>query len=265
MRPSPKSPVRWATPCALTLPGQHRHWTLSPQVNLENSKPDFVLETDDTTVPAVAIFTDGRAFHATVAHNRLADDAAKREILRDTGPRRPGRHGRRHPARPNKASLTPPPWFAETIVQQLISQPPFMATPAAYAGLRAGPIDWLVDWISAPSAANLRTVARAVPMFLLGEAKQALLPDDLRLADAASAVLLGAALPSGGTRPVWIWRSGACAMAVEPAGSIIKAALVLDDRDGSMDAAHVDSWRSGCGCRTRSRCGTGRPSSPRPA
>src|SRR5262249_25489872 len=65
-----------------TLPGDHRQWTLTPQVNVANSKPDFVLDTNDTTVPTVAIFTDGHTFHATQAHNRLADDATKRDILR---------------------------------------------------------------------------------------------------------------------------------------------------------------------------------------
>src|SRR5207249_488672 len=112
---------------------------------------------------------------------------------------------------------------------------------AAYAGLRAGPVDRLVEWISAPSATNLRTVARAVPMFLLAQATQVRLPDDLRLEDAARAVLLDEALPGHGTWPVGIWRSGACAVAIEPVGPIIKAALLLDDRDGSVDAAHVDS------------------------
>lgn len=225
-----------------TLPGQHRHWTLSPQVNLENSKPDFVLETNDTSVPAVAIFVDGRAFHASVAHNRLADDAAKREILRDTG-RVVLAFTAADVQDIEQGNTSPPPWFAEAIVQQLISQPPFMATPAAYAGLRAGPIDWLIDWISAPSPANIRTVARAVPMLLLPHAAAASLPDDVRLEDAARSVLLGETMPGSGSRPVRIWRSGACALAVEPAGSVITAALVLDDRDGSLDSTHVESWQ----------------------
>ena len=69
-----------------TLPGTHRQWTLTPQVNVEDSRPDFLLETNDMNVPAVAIFTDGRAFHATAALNRLADDASKRANLRDAGP-----------------------------------------------------------------------------------------------------------------------------------------------------------------------------------
>jgi hypothetical protein len=225
-----------------TLPGQHRRWTVSPQVNLENTKPDFVLETDDTAVPAVAIFTDGRAFHATVAHNRLADDAAKRQILRDTG-RIVLAITAADVQEAEQGTNTPPAWFAESMVQQLINKQPFMATPAAYAGLGNGPIGWLIDWISAPAPANLQKVSRAVPMFLLAPATAALLPEGLSLEDAARLVLLGDALPTAGTRPVQIWRSGACAMAIEPTGSTINTALLLDDRDGTVDAAHVESWQ----------------------
>ncbi len=65
--------------------GGGRKWRLDPQVNLLGSKPDFVLTCDDTSVPRMAIFCDGWRYHASALHNRLADDAAKRAILRDDG------------------------------------------------------------------------------------------------------------------------------------------------------------------------------------
>jgi ATP-dependent helicase YprA (DUF1998 family) len=225
-----------------TLAGQHRHWTLAPQVNLENSKPDFVLETNDTTVPAVAIFTDGRTFHATVGHNRLADDAAKRRILRDVGHIVLGVTAADVQDAENGAGA-PSAWFSEPMVKQLITKQQFMAAPAAYSALKLGPIDWLINWINQPWPTDLKTVARAVPMFLLPQASAIRLPEDLRLEEAARRLLLDEDLPSSGPRQAMIWRSGACAMAVEPAGQLIKAALVLDDRDESLDAGHVDSWR----------------------
>ena len=40
-------------------------------------KPDFVLSSS-LPIPQVAIFTDGYAFHASPAINRIADDATKR-------------------------------------------------------------------------------------------------------------------------------------------------------------------------------------------
>lgn len=45
-------------------------------------RPDFGLSCADPRVPAVAVFCDGRKFHATAEHNRLADDAEKRAALR---------------------------------------------------------------------------------------------------------------------------------------------------------------------------------------
>ncbi|MHA6630904.1 DEAD/DEAH box helicase [Pseudonocardia sichuanensis] len=226
----------------VTLAGQHRHWTLTPQVNLENSRPDFVLETNDTTVPAVAIFTDGRAYHATVAHNRLADDAEKRQNLRDTG-RIVVSVTAPDIAEAEKGTAMPPSWYNPKLVQSLIKRQPFMASPAAYDGLRGGPVDWLLDWITTPSPTNVMTVARAVPLFPTAAATSVTLPDAMPLAQAARSVLLDIALPDSGTRPIKIWRAGACALVVEMVGPTVHAALVLDDRDAALDAGHGDAWR----------------------
>ena len=224
----------------VTLPGQHRHWTLTPQVNLENSRPDFVLETDDITVPAVAIFTDGHAYHASVAHNRLADDAAKRQILRDTG-RVVLAVTATDVAAAETGTVTPPSWYNPNLVQKLITRQAFMASPAAYDGLRGGPIDRLIDWISAPSPSNATVVARAVP--LLPTAATVAVPAGVSLAEAARSVLLDLMPPGSGGRPVRIWRSGACALAVEMVGPSVHAALVLDDRESVLDAGHAEAWR----------------------
>jgi hypothetical protein len=235
-------PGAWGNAVKFTLPGDHRQWTLTPQVNIENSKPDFVLETNDTTVPAVAIFTDGRTFHATPAHNRLADDAHKREILRSTG-RIVLAVTAQDVADTEQGTGSPPEWFSEQMVGQLIAQPQFMAQPAAYGALRTGPIDWLIGWVSSPSPTNVRTVARALPMFMRNGAKLLHVASDPRLEDVGRAVLLDETLPEGGTRVVAIRRFGALAVVVEPDGSLVKVALVLDDRDGSLDMAHADAWR----------------------
>ena len=136
-----------------------------------------------------------------------------------------------------------PHWFSETTVQQLITMPAFMAAPSAYAGLRAGPVDWLLAWIDQPAPSDIRTVARAVPMFLIAGVSPVTVPDDMPLDAAARAVLLAHPLPQSGSRQVHIWRSGACAMAIEPVGALVSTAVVLDDRDGVLDAAHAESWQ----------------------
>ncbi len=65
--------------------GGGRRWTLEPQVHLSGCKPDFVLKCDEPNVSQVAVFCDGWLYHASPLHNRLADDAAKRAVLRDAG------------------------------------------------------------------------------------------------------------------------------------------------------------------------------------
>ncbi|MCD2186623.1 DEAD/DEAH box helicase [Actinomycetospora soli] len=219
-----------------TLPGGRRQWTLTPQVNLENSKPDFVLQTSDTTVPAVAIFTDGRQFHATVGHNRLADDAAKREVLRDTG-RVVLAVTAADVLAAEQDTVQSPSWFSEATVGQLIGQGPFMASPAAYDMLRKGPIDWLIAWVSAPAPSDTATVARAVPMFMPVGAEAVSL--------ATAAPLAAASLPDPptGERTVFVRRFGSCTVVIEPVGSTFSCALVLDDRDAALDASHAEGWR----------------------
>jgi hypothetical protein len=62
-----------------------RTWTMEAQPKLGYVQPDFVLSTEDTAVPRVAVFCDGRQFHATAEHNRLGDDSEKRASLRAEG------------------------------------------------------------------------------------------------------------------------------------------------------------------------------------
>jgi hypothetical protein len=62
-----------------------RAWTMAAQPKLGYVQPDFVLSTEDTAVPRVAVFCDGRQFHATAEHNRLGDDSEKRASLRAEG------------------------------------------------------------------------------------------------------------------------------------------------------------------------------------
>lgn len=59
-------------------------WSFTPQVTLGHTQPDAVLScTGPGGHVQAAIYLDGRSFHATTAHNRLADDARKREALRE--------------------------------------------------------------------------------------------------------------------------------------------------------------------------------------
>src|SRR5699024_3102151 len=60
-------------------------FTLAAQVDIAGARPDFVLTWPGSDVQGIAIFTDGRTFHATAAKNRVADDAVKRMRVRRAG------------------------------------------------------------------------------------------------------------------------------------------------------------------------------------
>ncbi|HEY5516483.1 MAG TPA: DUF1998 domain-containing protein, partial [Pengzhenrongella sp.] len=236
-------PGVWGNTVRFTVPSSTRQWTLTPQVNLENSKPDFVLEATGSPLPAVAVFVDGHRFHATPAHNRLADDAEKRAILRATGRVVLGISARDVEAA-EAGETASPPWFQPEFVGQLLTVPAFMTAPGAYADLAKGAIDWLIDWVDRPEPEERRVVARAVPLFLQKGAQILAVSADVTLAQVAADTLLGRA-PDAGPRQVAVWRSGALAVGIEARGPVIDVAVVLDDRAPSLDDSHRVAWREG--------------------
>ncbi|MEJ5943684.1 DEAD/DEAH box helicase [Pseudokineococcus basanitobsidens] len=242
-----ETPGAWGNTVWFTLPGSPRQWSLRPQVNLLGSKPDFLLESTDTAVPRTAIFVDGRRYHATVQHNRLADDATKREVLRENGYLALGvsaddvTAAERAAAEPGWTAPAPS-WWDEGVKSALIGKSAFAASPAAYARLARPLVDGLVDWVAGPDPAERARVARAVPMFLARQATTATLADGLPLAAAAAGVLDGDTAAAGG-RSVRLCALGALAVAVEQVPAGLSVAVVLDDRDASLDADHADAWR----------------------
>ncbi|WP_167149584.1 DEAD/DEAH box helicase [Actinomyces sp. ZJ308] len=59
-------------------------WRIRPQLDASGTRPDFTCLRPGGRSP-IAIFTDGRSYHASRTHNRLADDADKRARLRAAG------------------------------------------------------------------------------------------------------------------------------------------------------------------------------------
>ncbi|MGW3143268.1 DEAD/DEAH box helicase [Streptomyces sp. NPDC001177] len=60
-------------------------WRVSQQRVLDGTRPDVLFERLDAPGPRLALYLDGYEFHASAAHNRLADDATKRTRLRAEG------------------------------------------------------------------------------------------------------------------------------------------------------------------------------------
>lgn len=235
-------PGAWGNTIQFTLPSSQRRWTLRPQVNVAGSRPDFLLESNDTNVPKIAIFVDGHRFHAVPACNRIADDATKRANLRAAGYIVVGiTSADLDSAEHQKAD--PPSWYSEGAVGELITQPALMASRTAYAALADGPVARLLAWIQDPVEADRRITARAVPLFLRSGAQTVGVAEDVPLAHAAAARLRDEESPSG-TRRIAVWRHGALAVAIEPRGAVIDVAAVLDDRDESLDSSHAAAWRA---------------------
>ncbi|MDO4606613.1 MAG: DEAD/DEAH box helicase [Bowdeniella nasicola] len=78
------APTSFGDKLKIVMPGQ-RTWTLLPQPTIGGTRPDFLLTSADVNIPQVAIYTDGRHYHASADHNRVADDSLKRQSLRDKG------------------------------------------------------------------------------------------------------------------------------------------------------------------------------------
>src|SRR5690606_29933343 len=135
-------PGNLGTSIEITI-GGGRKWRLDPQVTLLGSKPDFLLICNDPSVPRMAIFCDGWHYHASPLHNRLADDAAKRAILRDDGlfvlslswadlePNAPGA----------------PAWFDRNAIAPIMTGAGLNLKPALFDLLSGSVMDLLMSWI----------------------------------------------------------------------------------------------------------------------
>jgi hypothetical protein len=61
------------------------HWEMKLQNTVGGSRPDVRFRRLDAPAPDVAVYLDGRTYHASRQHNRLADDADQRARLRAHG------------------------------------------------------------------------------------------------------------------------------------------------------------------------------------
>ena len=219
-------------------------WTLSPQESVANSRPDFTLRSQNSPL-AVQIFTDGRAFHASKTHNRLADDAFKRSILRDAG------HlvfGITWADLQDDAASEQPRWYSEPIA--LNSMEGFGYNQDNAAALARGPLDQLIAWMTQPDAYRWRGLANAVPAILSGASEGVAifgLTPDHPLADVAAEALRTHLAHDMTGEPAWVYRRGPLVVVNRAAGSDIRAVetlIVLDDRDDALDDPEFEAaWR----------------------
>ncbi|MBX0301094.1 DEAD/DEAH box helicase [Cryobacterium sp. 1639] len=228
----------------VSFSGNNRIWMLRPQVQLGPTMPDFVLEQLGGGADPIAIYTDGLAFHATVQHNRIKDDAKKRAAARELGyvvmavvwgDLIRARDGEPEPAMPwfdvNKASA-----FAQQYDLPL----------ASLAHVTANPMTQLMAWMQNPdkAPAHWEAIADALPMLTRMPSSELVDVGSAGVSRFGAETLLGTSA-AGATPTSWQLRHGAAVLTSKHLGAgRTECSLILDDRDSTLQMpGFAEDWR----------------------
>ncbi|WP_063127655.1 DEAD/DEAH box helicase [Nocardia fusca] len=238
-----ETPGTYANKATITVPGKKiRTWTLTPQVQMGNSVPDFELKTSDPEIPVIAVFADGHAYHATPDNNRVADDARKRAILRSGGVL-VWSFGHEDLQRfTGKKKQIAPPWHTEKLARLTMKQGNLR--PALFELVTADPITQLLRFLVDPDPDDWSAVGRWVPLMFMRDSRHKGNGDDL--ADWALNLLddKDARIPTG-DHACWSYTDGPLTVtaALRPDTRTCTAVLVLDDRDEQLALEGGTGWR----------------------
>jgi hypothetical protein len=237
-----ESPGPQGNRLTITFPSATRQWTLEPQVLMTGSKPDFVLSSGQGSLPPVAIFTDGWQYHASPAHNRIADDADKRQVLRDGGAVVVGITARDvEDAQSGPGSA--PAWWRDDVIAELLGSSVTFSTHDAEA-VRAGPMGFLLGWIQNPHPSGHATLADHLPLMFAPGAIHLRIDPAADLTREAALRLTDPHRAATGEPNAWWWTNGLVGCLTRHTGQVLEVALVLDDRDEALHASgHADAWR----------------------
>ena len=253
-------------------------WRIRPQLDARGTRPDFTCLHPGGRSP-IAIFTDGRSYHASRAHNRLADDADKRARLRAAGyrvisvgvedldgPWDPAWLGETVVAQLKNGTLGParaggvtdqavtawrggPMALLEAMLNDDIEDPETSATTAALTALADSAWGPLIVGAASHLPLGQNASLRYSPIQGAGadplwEALRVLrpkteLPEPTGAADAAGS-------PAGSARSGSVFAIPHLALAVQLTGaSTTGMALVLDDSDEALEAPdHPEAWQA---------------------
>lgn len=232
-------PGDWGNKVQVSFPGDSRIWMLRPQVPLGPTQPDFVLEQFGGGAEPIAIYTDGKAFHATVGHNRLGDDADKRNAARGLGYRVVAVTWADLIGDNLDAS-----WFVPAWAQKVAAQAQLPLSQLAK--LTVNPVTLLMEWMQKPvdEAKRRDTVARVLPMILKQGAVSTPFGAESALERAARVFTEGlpkTAVPA----PDWVAAHGPLVSTTRlKQHGATEFALVLDDGDEALGTPGFDrAWR----------------------
>jgi len=231
---------------SITFPGATRQWTLDPQVQMGSSRPDFVLRSSQGSLPVVAIFTDGWLYHASPARNRLADDARKRQELRDGGVIVLGITAR-DVEQARTGTVEAPAWLRDDVIATLMSFGVTFRSQNVEA-IRRGPIGFLLSWIQSPDVDGLRALANHLPLMFAPVGQHFTMDPAADLPREAALCLLDpdrvASAGDAATR-AWWWSTRSVGCLTRTSAATVEVALVIDDRTEELadkDQA-ADGWR----------------------
>ncbi|MBO0852763.1 MAG: DEAD/DEAH box helicase [Nocardia sp.] len=237
-----ETPGTYGSSATITMPGKViRTWKLTPQVAMENSKPDFELSTVDSEVPVIAIFADGRRYHAMSSANRVADDARKREILR-TSNKIVWSFGHEDLERFKAGKTPPPPWYKERLAKPTMRNGNLR--PALFNLITADPITQLVEFMQDPDREAWAAVGHWLPLMFMGTERA---KGDLTAVVPWALDLLNGRAPSipAGDYACWSYSDGPLAItaALRNDQRNIHAVLALDDRDEKLEEREGLAWK----------------------
>ena len=225
-------------------------WRLEPQVNVLDSRPDFVLR--GAGMPELAIFTDGFTYHAALDTNRLADDAAKRQHLREAGiPVLAVTMDDINAFEQSLNQKTPPArpfWFDEQVMDGAKNLPSFSFGQGTQQAVLDGPFGILRHWMTAHAEAldNLRAFGSAAPMCLSRIGAPCSISAGEAMVQAARELLDGGR-PQGLIPNAWWWHDGPLGVLVRAEGEQqvrIDVVLVLDDDPAALGQPEFkDAWQ----------------------
>lgn len=227
------------------LPGAKHIWWLEPQVDIHGTRPDFVLSTADPSIPKMAIYTDGYVFHASPEHNRVADDAAKREGLRAAGVVPWAVTWEDIDAFSGDGQSVPP-WFTDKAAS-IVQNGAAPLQPALLAAVKSDAMSQLWQWIREPNSDAWADLSDAIPLLMLGKCTSfkgsvSDLPDFVQttLDDPDVA-------PELGVGRAWMYAEGPLRCAANLTSPLMVSAyvvLVLDGRDEAVaQPGYKKVWR----------------------
>lgn len=227
------------------IPGQPYTWQLIPQVDLHGTRPDFLLKAPDPNIPDLAIYTDGYQFHASPEHNRLADDAHKRDRLRAQGIIPWAVTWQDVEAFDSPDSVSAPPAWANAQLNMKL-QAKYSPSAALMALLGRDAMTQLWHWIHEPDSYAWGKFSELVPFMLRTTAGGNTDPD--AVPHLAQELARGGSptLPAGAA-VYWTRQLGSVAFACAAPGqspSTFSVGLSLDDRAETVEREGFDeSWR----------------------